>query len=205
MKPSFLKILNTFLLILIIISAIYIIIAPFLPQIIKANTINITLVDNSSSDIDTPSLLKPAPDKQAIETISEPIDTSIFAINIPSIKLDSQLISSNTNKDLWKGIWHRNNTGNPVNGGNMVITAHRFLYTGNNNTFYHLPEIQLNDIISITWKGRKYDYKVTKLFEVKPNAVEIEAPTEEHILTLYTCTPLWTSAKRFVAQAKPLF
>lgn len=213
MNNRFLKILNTFLLILIIITAIYIVAAPFLPQIIRANTsppIQSSIQSTQkttppSSTIDPTSLLKLSPDKDSEEKFTSPVDTNVFRINIPSIKLDSKLISSNTNNDLWKGIWHRSNTGNPIDGGNMVITAHRFLYTGNTDTFYHLPEIQLNEIISITWKGIQYDYKVTKLFEVKPNAIEIEAPTKDHILTLYTCTPLWTSARRFVVQAQPLF
>lgn len=213
MKNHFLKTLNTFLLMLIIITAIYIVAVPFLPQIIRANTpsssqrsIQPTKKDTSpSSNIDPTSLLQLSPEKDSENQSTPPVDTSIFNINIPSIQLDSRLISSNTNNDLWKGIWHRSNTGNPIDGGNMVITAHRFLYTGNTDTFYHLPEIQLNEIISITWKGIQYDYKVTKLFEVKPDAIEIEAPTKDHILTLYTCTPLWTSARRFVVQAQPLF
>ena len=39
---------------------------------------------------------------------------------------------------------------------------------------------------------------------VEKTAVEIESPTEDDILTLYTCTPLWSSSKRLVVQAVPV-
>lgn len=210
MNRRFLKILNTFLLILIIITAVYIIGAPFFPQLIKAETPveeaqkPIEIVNSPINTTPTPLQSPDVKPKERPPADKNNADKN-FNITISSLKLNSKLFTSNTNKDLGKGIWHRSSTGNPLSGGNMVISAHRFLYTGNNNTFYRLPDIKLDDIIVITWEGKQYDYKVTKLFEVTPDAVEIEAPTEEHILTLYTCTPLWTSAKRFVVQAEPLF
>jgi LPXTG-site transpeptidase (sortase) family protein len=210
-----LKIINKILFILILSLAVYIIVAPFLPQIFMSSKNNEMAseyykVDNLDSENINSSKLLPASYRDStiednIEAESKVIDESLSQIQINSINLDSKLISSQNNKDLWKGIWHRSNTGNPVDGGNMVITAHRFLYTGNNNTFYNLPKVKNNEIISIYWKGIKYDYKVNKVFEVTPDAIEIEAPTQNHILTLYTCTPLWTSTRRFVIQAEPLF
>lgn len=207
-----LTIINKTLFILIISLAIYIIIAPFLPQIFNSSGNKEVSSDSIriNSENTNPSQLLPASYRDEnlennVDNESKVIDESLFQIKIDSINLDSKLISSKSNKDLWKGIWHRNNTGNPIDGGNMVITAHRFLYTGNNNTFYNLPKVKNDEIVSIYWKGIKYDYKVNKIFEVTPDAIEIEAPTKNHILTLYTCTPLWTSAKRFVIQAEPLF
>jgi LPXTG-site transpeptidase (sortase) family protein len=38
---------------------------------------------------------------------------------------------------------------------------------------------------------------------VDPSAVEIEAPTTQKQLTLYTCTPIWTAKERLVIIAKP--
>ncbi|MEX0598400.1 MAG: sortase [Candidatus Paceibacterota bacterium] len=213
MDIKFLKIINKILLVVILLLGIYIILAPFLPQIFNLYTtvdnINISNNKETQSVNLQNAILTPASYKDDgsnnITEIDEDIDTSLFQIQINSINLDSKLISSTTNKDLWKGIWHRSNTGNPIQGGNMVITAHRFLYTGNNNTFYRLPNIKMNEIITLYWEGIKYDYRVYDIFEVTPDAVEIEKNTDKHILTLYTCTPLWTSAKRFVVRATPLF
>jgi sortase A len=213
MNIKFLTIINKILLGVIISLGIYIVLAPFLPQILNSyNKVENQNVNNNlnlnNSNIQN-ALLNPASYKDDesnnIPEIDEDIDKSLFKIQINSINLDSKLISSNTNKDLWKGIWHRSNTGNPVKGGNMVVTAHRFLYTGNNNTFYNLPKVKMNSVITLYWEGIKYDYRVYEIFEVTPDAVEIEDNTDNHILTLYTCTPLWTSTKRFVVRATPLF
>lgn len=141
---------------------------------------------------------------QKLTTEEIKIDTSIKEISIPSLELNSKLISSESDKDLLKGIWHRSTTGNPIQGGNMIITAHRFLFISNNDSFYNLPNIKVNDTISLTWEGKKYDYLVTELFETTPLDISVEKVTTNHFLTLYTCTPLWTSDKRFVVRATPL-
>lgn len=212
MKYTFLKIINTLLLILIVITALYITLGPILPQFSKNTESTLPTTTQSITDITTPEIntstnpIVPQPQLAlAEEVIIDPLKDANPEISIPSINLNSKVISSNNNKDLWKGIWHRETTGNPIQGGNIVITAHRFLYTGNEDTFYHLPKIKLDDIVTLTWQGKKYEYKVIETSEVGPDAVEIEAPTTRHILTLYTCTPLWTSDRRFVAKAIPLF
>jgi sortase A len=218
MSIQVLKIINKILLAIIILMGAYIISAPFLPKVFSPYNTYDDVVDyenNTSNNLDSQlgniqnAILQPAKykDDEATNTSRSynNVDKSLFKIQINSINLDSKLISSTNNKDLWKGIWHRINTGNPIKGGNMVITAHRFLYTGNNNTFYNLPNIKINEVITLYWEGIKYDYKVYEIFEVTPEEVEIEDNTDNHILTLYTCTPLWTSAKRFVVRATPLF
>lgn len=125
-------------------------------------------------------------------------------LTIPSIQLDSKIHSGSSENLLYKGLWHKSSSGNPVEGSNMVITAHRFMYRGVHNTFYHLPKAELGDIITVRWKGTDYRYQVTETKTVTPDQISIEAPTEEHQLTLYTCTPLWKSTHRFVVIAKPL-
>ncbi len=131
------------------------------------------------------------------------LNKTIKKIQIQNINLDSNIHSSNNSKSLYKGIWHKSNSGNPIKKSNMVITAHRFMYTNNSDTFYHLPKLKINDTIIITWEGKDYNYQVVETKIVNPDQIEIEAPTKEHILTLYTCTPLWTSSQRFVVIAVP--
>jgi LPXTG-site transpeptidase (sortase) family protein len=86
----------------------------------------------------------------------------------------------------------------------MVITAHRFMYRGVHNTFYHLPKVEIGDIVTVRWEGQDYRYQIKETKIVTPDQTSIEAPTEEPQLTLYTCTPLWKSTHRFVVIAKPL-
>jgi len=60
----------------------------------------------------------------------------------------------------------------------------------------------MNNIVLVYWQGKEYVYRVYEITEVLPNQVEIEYSTKDSILTLYTCSPLWTSEKRLVIKAK---
>lgn len=193
----------------------YILFAPFLPVLgayfqeqmedptaeeirkqnarLSASNASPTTQKTSSQNSNTPPV-KPINHETSFDT----------GLRIGSINLDSRMFSSNDNNDLWQGVWHNKTTGNPIDGGNMVITAHRFLYTGNQNTFYHLPEVEKGSVVMLSWKGKVYPYEVTDTFEVDSTAVNIEDPTENHQLTLYTCTPLWTSDRRHVVIAEPI-
>lgn len=120
---------------------------------------------------------------------------------IPAIRLDTKVFEGDID-NLNKGIWHRNFSGDPAAGGNMVLIGHRFQFTSGENTFYQLPKVKEGDLIGLFWNQVEYNYKIEEVFEVNPSDVYIENPTEEHILTLYTCTPLWTADKRLVVRAR---
>ena len=70
--------------------------------------------------------------------------------------------------------------------------------------FYHLDKLLEGEYVLIYWEGKEYPYIVTETKIVEPTQLEIEAPTKEHILTLYTCTPMGTSNQRLVKIAKPV-
>ncbi len=122
---------------------------------------------------------------------------------LPSIFLDSKILGGDID-NLNKGIWHRQFSGNPIDGGNMVLIAHRYQFTTGNNTFYHLDKVKTGDYLAVYWENQEYVYKVSDVFIVNPDEVYIEEQTNEHILTLYTCTPLWTAEKRLVVRANPI-
>ena len=124
---------------------------------------------------------------------------------IPVIGVNVDIVEGGDDSSLSRGAWHRPGTGDPENGGNMVITGHRFQYLPPNNlTFYHLDKIREGDEIIVYWNEIEYDYVVIETFIVKPADVEIEEDSAFHILTLYTCTPLWTASKRLVVKAEPI-
>jgi sortase A len=104
------------------------------------------------------------------------------------------------NKD---GTWRRPNTSTPDKGGNSVIIAHRYTYKAS-APFYNLDKIKVGDPIIVYWQGEEHDYRVTETKVVTPKAGEIEANTDEKMLTLYTCTPLWNAKDRLVVIAKPI-
>ena len=86
----------------------------------------------------------------------------------------------------------------------MVLAAHRFLYTSGPKTFYYLDRLQIGDQFSIVWNGVPHTYGITSIQVVSSQAVEIEKPTLQPTVTLYTCTPLWSSSHRLVVTATPL-
>jgi len=113
---------------------------------------------------------------------------------------------------LEKGAWHRfPDRGDPVNGGNFIVSAHRFVFDINptsaseKSSFYNIEKINKGDKIVIHWEGKKYDYKVSRKYEVKPTDVHIEDKTKEHILTMYSCTLEGRYDGRIVIEAKPQF
>lgn len=130
-------------------------------------------------------------------------------IVIPSINVDMPIVEGSSEDSLNVGVWHRPNTGAP-GSGNMVLTGHRFGYAflptniKAATSFYNLDKLGEGDKIIIYWNKSEYDYEVYKTEVVAPSDTYIENPTQEHILTLYTCHPLGSVDKRLVVLAKPI-
>ena len=101
------------------------------------------------------------------------------------------------------GTWRRPQSATPLDDGNTVIVGHRY-YGSNVSTFYHLDKVLVGQKLALYWEGQEYLYEVTESKVVGPSAVEVEAPTQDKRLTIYTCTPIWTAKNRLVIIAKPL-
>lgn len=121
---------------------------------------------------------------------------------IPKLALDQPIHQGASPKLLNKGVWARPNTSTPPQAGNTVLTGHRFTYDGP-ATFYSLDKLTVGDRIVIYWQGKEYAYKITETKVVPATAVEIETPTKDPRLTVYTCTPIWSAKDRLVVIAKP--
>lgn len=125
-------------------------------------------------------------------------------LQIAGIGVDGTIFEGNSVEMLNKGIWRRPKSSTPDKGGNTVLVAHRFLYRSGPNTFYLLDKVKIGDEVSIWWNKARYTYQVTETKTVDPDALEIEHPTEDTRLTLYTCAPLFSASKRLVVIAKPV-
>lgn len=122
---------------------------------------------------------------------------------IPALEISSKINSGSSVSALNDGVWHRPNTGNPGSNNNMVIAGHRFIY-GGRSVFYHLDKLKLGDEITVYWNKKPHYYKVNSIKEVTANDQTVEAPRNYEVLTLYTCTPLWSAENRLVITASPL-
>lgn len=129
-------------------------------------------------------------------------------IQIEKIGLEVPFFTGDTSQTLEKGAWWRfPERGSPTNGGNFILSAHRFNLgltpqgTKARSPFYNLDKLTTDDSIRIFHKGTWYDYKVTNTYSVAPSAVEIEAPSAEPKLTLYSCTLKGSADGRIVVEA----
>ena len=119
---------------------------------------------------------------------------------IPRLGMQEVIHTGPTTAELSKGVWLIPNTSTPDRDSNTVVIGHRFTYAGP-AVFYFLDKVQVNDPIVIDWDHREYTYKVQAIDIVPPTDISVEAPTTKAMLTLYTCTPLWTAQNRLVIHA----
>lgn len=118
---------------------------------------------------------------------------------IPKIGVNSPIVEGLNDRALLRGAWRYPSSSTPDKGGNTVITGHRFRFRPpNNTTFYLLDKISVNDEIVVIWENKEYRYKVKETKVVNPDQTEILNNTDQAILTLYTCTPLFTTKQRLV-------
>ena len=110
-----------------------------------------------------------------------------------------------------KGAWWRQpDNGNPADGGNFVLSAHRFIMgltpqqTLRKSPFYNIGKLKTGDELVVDYDGKRYTYEISKIFSVTPDAIEIENRTNEPQLTLYSCTLGGSADGREVIVAKPI-
>ncbi len=119
---------------------------------------------------------------------------------IPSIGVDMPILEGPTQKVLDRGgIWHIPSTSNPVKGGNTVLSGHRWMYLPpSSRTLYLLDKVQLGEPVIVYWQGQEYDYRIGRREVVNPSRVDILDNTTQPQLTIFTCTPLFSTKYRLV-------
>lgn len=130
---------------------------------------------------------------------------------IPQIGVNVAIVQGTDVSVLDQGAWHRQpQNGDPEKGGNFILSAHRFSMgftpqqTRAKSPFYHIDQLKEGDEFFVDFHGNRYAYKVSRLYDVPRTAVEIEAPSQDAKLTLYSCNIRGESAGRVVVEAKPL-
>lgn len=179
-----LKIINRILLVLIIILNAYLLITPFLPQV----TYQVKTVFSEPKYLET-------------EEQRQVIDRSYNHLVIPKLNFDNKVWQGPEESLVNKGVWHIPYSSTPDKGSNTVLVGHRFSYK-DPAVFYHLDKLKIDEQVIVSWEGKLYTYRVYETKIVEPTDVYVEEATEEDILTLYTCHPLWSTAQRLVVTAK---
>lgn len=147
--------------------------------------------------------------KAAVQNFKSSFPDAEYAVSpnriiITKIGLNAPIVeSTNADYGLSKGSWRVPESSTPDKGSNTVITGHRFKYLPPNNlTFYLLDKLEEGDIVSTIWEDKDYYYKVSEIKIVDATELSILEPTEEAILTLFTCHPIYSTEKRLVVKAR---
>ena len=151
----------------------------------------------------------PQPQKDWNEPVSKKIEVTEQRIYIPRLSLNLKF--DDTESTLNDGLWHRYpSRGDPEKGGNFILAGHRFelaptpAETRRKSPLYHIDKLEVGDYLYADFNGKRFQYEITKTFVVKPTQIEIEGPSNEAKLTLYTCTLGGENDGRNVVEAKIL-
>lgn len=113
---------------------------------------------------------------------------------IPKIDINLPYASGGAETMEHGAWWRKPENGNPKDGGNFVLSAHRFIMgltpqqTLRKSPFYNINRLDIGDKIIVDYNGKRYEYLISEKRSVKPEAVEIEQRTAQPQLTLYSCT-----------------
>ena len=133
------------------------------------------------------------------EKWNKPVEKSVQKITedrlyIPTLKLNLAFKSGDASV-LDFNVWHRfPERGDPEKGGNFILAGHRFEMAPTpgevirKSPFYNIDKLIAGDKIYVDFKGKRYEYSIIEKITVKPTQLEIESPSEEPKMTLYTCT-----------------
>ena len=113
---------------------------------------------------------------------------------IPKIDINLPYASGGAETMEHGAWWRKPENGNPKDGGNFVLSAHRFIMgltpqqTLRKSPFYNIDKLAVGDEMVVDYNGARYIYAISEKRSVKPEAIEIEQRTDQPQLTLYSCT-----------------
>jgi sortase A len=121
-------------------------------------------------------------------------------IEIPKIEVSIPIVEGTGKAHLKVGAGHITGTSELGSIGNTALAAHRSHTYG--KMFNRLDELEIGDSITITTDQGVYEYTVYEFLVVSPDDVSVlYHNNQERILTLITCTPLYTATHRLVVHA----
>ncbi|MGE0879671.1 MAG: sortase [Acidimicrobiia bacterium] len=134
---------------------------------------------------------------QPLPTIKE--GDPLAQIDIPKIGVSRIIVAGVETNDLKKGPGHYPDTPLPGQKGNVAIAGHRTTYGA---PFNRVDELDVGDDIVLTdLYGQQFRYKVTEQKIISPSDFSVLDQTDDATLTLTSCHPKYSAAKRIVIKA----
>ncbi|MHB8672057.1 MAG: class E sortase, partial [Acidimicrobiales bacterium] len=128
-----------------------------------------------------------------------PLGYAVALIRIPKIGVDKAVVEGVGVADLKKGPGHYPGTPLPGGPGNAAIAGHRTTYGA---PFGRLDELARGDAVIVRTRSGTFRYLVDHSMTVRPSEVSVLDPTPDNRLTLTTCTPRFSAARRLVVVAR---
>ena len=128
-----------------------------------------------------------------------PAGDAVATIKICRIGVEKAVVSGVGDEDLKKGPGHYPQTPMPGTAGNAAIAGHRTTYGA---PFFNLDKLEVGDPIMVSTTQGQFRYDVASKTIVTPNHVEVLNNTPDAELTLTTCEPRFSAAKRLIVVAK---
>lgn len=155
--------------------------------------------------------LNPTADEEVPGVPVEASPTKTFSteyqLAIPSLGIKEATVKANTD-DLTRSLVQYQRTAFPGQFGAPAIFGHStlpqfFNYKNYLTIFSTLPNIKIGADIFIDYAGVKYTYRVSKMYEVKPNEIWVlKQDYSQKTLKLITCVPPGTKLRRLIVEAE---
>ncbi|PLX28062.1 hypothetical protein C0583_02415 [Candidatus Parcubacteria bacterium] len=146
--------------------------------------------------------------KRVINSVLPSIDYDVSPnrLIIPKIGVNAPIVESdNEQQGLSMGAWRVPDSSTPDQGGNTVITGHRFKYLPPHNvTFYSFDKLEKGDLVTVLWNKEEINYHIIETKVVPETEISIMDQTVEPRLTMFTCTPIYSTENRLVVIAEPI-
>lgn len=124
---------------------------------------------------------------------------SLTRIRIPALDIDVVVVEGITASALRAGAGHYPKTSLPCEGGNVAIAGHRTTF---GRPFGNLDQLKTGDTVELETPLGSCMYQITKNpFVIEPTELSVIDQTPAKTLTLTTCHPKGSAAKRLVVQA----
>ena len=134
-----------------------------------------------------------------IDTPRRP-NSALALLEIPSASVADIVVNGATVSALRHGPGHISGTALPGEPGNSAIAGHRTTYGA---PFANLDDVNLGDEVRVTTGKGRFTYTVSDVTIVGPNQTDVLRPQKDRtLLTLITCHPRWSTAKRLIVVAE---
>lgn len=183
-----------------------IILAAFAVVLIGAGVFSLLQMKKTVSTFSPSPPPKPEVKKEEIAPEIKEFGIKIDKIGVlaPVIKDVDGTKKSAYNKALQKGVAHYKGTALPEQGSNIFIFGHSSQILGKGpyaEVFARLNDLEKGDRVVIYFQGKEFEYSVFDKKVVAKDDVSVLKPTKKEQLTLMTCWPIGSNAKRLIIKS----